>query len=470
MNFLQTIGNKIMNLFKRYNVQSVIGPNTAISNEMLEHIDLWNLMLQGKTDWNEDAEPCGIIDCTIGELAKPVCEEIEVTTQNKALELPIKKLNECSHELVQNLVAVGGSVVRPIYANGKMQFEIVKLGNYIPTSYDLDGTLTGCVITKKITDGKKEFLLLEKHRYSAYVYKNEESGIEKATHKHEVQLDLYLIVGEQLRKASLTECSQTADLTPGYVWPDVEQPMIVEIRNRMPNKIDGSNVPCALWQGTENLVKDADKEYCRLNWEMEGGELKVFADEDLFKKRQGSNGVKLSESLNKLLVKTNGNGMDAERITQYSPTLRTTQHIEAFNEILRRCELAWNIGKGTLSNLAAVQQTATQYTGGKKTLYSMVDSIESEFEEKYRNLAYVFAYMLNVYEGVEFNDEIEITYNDASRKDPVAMKQAAMQEVINGIMSKAEYRMMFYGETEEEANARVPQQTASNDFGGFEIE
>lgn len=459
-----------MNLFKRYNVQSILGPNVVLSNEMLEHIDLWNLMLQGKTEWNETAEPCGVIDCTIGELAKPVCEEIEVSSENKALEIPMKKLNESTHELVQNIVAVGSSVVRPIYTNGKMQFEIVRLGNYIPTSYDLDGTLTGCVITKKIQDGKKEFLLLERHSYSAYIYKNEETGIEKATHKHEVKLDLYLIVGEQLRKADLSECSQTKDLTPGYEWPDVEMPMIVEIRNRMPNKIDGSEVPCALWQGTENLIKDADEEYNRLIWEMEGGEFKVFADEDLFKRKQGSDGVKLTDTLKKLLVKTNGNGMDAERITTYAPTLRTASHIEAFNEILRRCELAWNIGKGTLSDMQTVQQTATQYTGGKKTLYSMVDSIESELEEKYRQLAYIFAYMLSLYENVEFDDEIQVTYNDTSRKDPVAMKQAAMQEVINGIMSKAEYRMMFYGEDEATANAKVPQQPASNDYGGFTLE
>lgn len=467
-----------MNLFKRYNVSSVIGEQTALSNDMLEHIDLWNYMLQGKAPWNEEGnKPSGIIDCTIGELAKPVCEEIEITSNNPSLEQPMNKLNESTHELVQNLVAVGGSVIRPIYTNGKMQFEIVKLGNYIPTSYDLDGTLNGCVITKKIQDGKKEFLLLEKHHFYAYTLKTE-NGEEKKTHRHDVAMDLYLIIGEQLRKASLSECTQTAGLDESYSWEDVEKPMIVEVRNRMPNKIDGSNVPCALWQGTENLVRNADEQYARILWEQEGGELKIFADEDLFKKRSvydengnriGSKG-RVDPKLNKLIVQLNGNGVESERIHDFSPTLRTQPQIDAFNQILRRCELAWNIGKGTLSDLESVVQTATQYTGGKKTLYSMVDSIESELEEKYKHLAYVFAYMLSIYEQIPFDDSIEISYNDSTRKDPAQMKQIAMQELQNGIISVAEYRQMFFGEDEQTSIANTPEQTVSNDWGGFKFE
>jgi len=441
-----------MLLFRRYNLAQITGIQTVLSDEMLNKLDLWNNILQGKAEWNAEALTCGVVDCTIGELAKPVSEEIEVNTDNERLAIPMKKLNECSHELVQNIVAIGGSVVRPIYANGKMQFEIVKLGNYIPTSYDIDGTLTGCIITKKLNDDKKEFILIERHNY-----KNK---------THSVLLELYKINGQSLYKVDLSACTQTAELTPFYSYENVEMPFIVEVKNRMPNKIDGSNVPCALWQNTENLIKDADEQYSRILWEQEGGELRVFADEDLFKKKQGAEFKKVDPKLNKLIVKLNGNGIDAERITEHSPTLRTAQQVEAFNEILRRCELAWNIGKGTLSDLANVSQTATQYTGGKKALYSMVDSIESELEEKYKHLAYIFAYMISAYENVPFDDRIEIVYNDAARKDPTQMKQLALQELQNGIISAAEYRMMFFGEDEQTANAKVPEQTNTNDFGG----
>ena len=50
-----------------------------------------------------------------------------------------------------------------------------------------------------------------------------------------------------------------------------------------------------------------------------------------------------------------------------------------------------NIGSGTISDLQKATQTATQFTGGKKAFYSVVDTIEAELEEKYKDCAYVFA-------------------------------------------------------------------------------
>lgn len=455
MNLFANIGRKIMSIFSKYNFAN-IDVGASVSDDMNTKIDLWNNILKGCAEWQQgDVKPCGIIDTTIGQLATLVSEELDVSANNEQLDVVMKRLNESAKELVQNLVAVGGSVVRPVYTNNKMQFEIAPLGSYIPTSYDLDGTLTGCLILKKFTENKKEYVLIEKHKYE--------------NKNHTINVELYEVRNNNLYKKTLQECSQTESLTPVYVWENVEKPFIVEVRNRQPNKIDGSNIPCALWQGTENLIKDADEQYARLLWEQEGGELKVFADEDLFKQRQGDPQKRISNRLNKLFVKLNGNGIDAERITTYAPTLRTQQQIEAFNQILRRCELSWNIGKGTLSDLEAAPQTATQYTGGKKTLYSMIDSIESELEYKYKLIAYIFAYQLSVFAGVTFDDEITITYNDTGRKDPSQMKQEAMLEVQNGIMSKAEYRQKIYGEDEATAAAKVPEENNSNLYGGFSI-
>lgn len=457
MNIFNKLGALFMSLFFKYDVANVTGIKAAISSEMVNKIDLWNLILQGRAPWNNSAEACGIVNSTIGQLANAVSEEIDVESNNEKLAEVMKKLNESAKEIVQDVVAVGGCIVRPVYKNNKAQFEIVKLGNYIPTSYDLDGTLLSCVITKKITEGDKEYLLLEKHNYK--------------NNAHAVEMELYKITGTTLKKVSLDACSVTAGITPYYIWPNAQKPFIIEFRNRAPNIVDGSNVPCALWQNTENLIKDADEQYKRLTWEQEGGEMVVFADEDLFKKRQVKKGEKINKSLSptleKLVVKISGNGTSEEKIQTHAPALRTQQQKDAFNEILRRCELAWNIGKGTLSDMETAAQTATQYTGGKKALYTLVDTIESELEEKYKHTAYVFAYLLNLYAGVKFDDEIIINYNDTARKDPEAIRRQALEEVINNIITPAEYRTRIFGEDEETAAEKVPAQNASGDIGGM---
>lgn len=459
MNIFNKLGAFFMSLFFKYNVETVTGIKSNISAEMADKIDLWNAILSGRAPWLSDIGSCGITEATIGKLQNAVGEELDVMSENEPLDKVMKKLNENAKELIQNMVAIGGSIVRPVFANNKMQYEIIKLGNYIPTGYDLDGTLTSCIITKKIDEGDKSFLLVERHEYK--------------NNTHSVNCELFKIAGDSLKKTSLEACSYTAGITPAYAYSNVKKPFIVEFRNRIPNKVDGSNIPCAIWQNTENLIKDADEQYNRITWEQEGGEMRVFADEDLFKSHQTKKGEKpikrLDPKLNKLVVQLSGNGLGDEKITEHAPNLRTPQQVEAFNVILRRCELAWNIGKGTLSDLEAVQQTATQYAGGKREFYNFIDSIESELEEKYKDLAYIFAYMISAYTGAKFDDSITITYNDAARKDAETMRQAAIIEVQNKIISPAEYRERIFGEDAETAAEKVPDAAASNTIGLFDM-
>ena len=196
--------------------------------------------------------------------------------------------------------------------------------------------------------------------------------------------------------------------------------------------------------------------------------MRVFASADLFRDRQGEAGGKLvvTPALRKLLVRINDSGATGDKIQEYSPNLRTTEQLGAFQEILRRIEICCKLGKGTLSDLEDARMTATQYAGGKKVLYTTVDSYESELEEKYRRVAWIFAYLLSAYEKVPFDPEIIVTYNDAARKDPDQMRLAALQELQNGIISKAEYRMRIFGEDKETAEAKVPAATQPT-FGGL---
>lgn len=460
MNIFNRIGAFFMSLFNQYNIESVTEIKTNISGEMLAKIDLWNAILAGRAPWQNEAKPCGVVETVIGKLANSVNEEMEVSSESEKLEIAIKKLNESNKEIIQNIVALGGCIVRPNYKNNKIQFEIIKVGNYIPTRYDLDGLLLACIITKKISDGKNDFILLELHDYNP------------AAHTHTIKNELYKIVGSTLKKTSLDASQITAGLPGGYVYNDVKEPLIIEFRNREPNRVDGSNIPCALWQNTENLIEDADRQYNRINWEQEGGEMRVFADEDLFRDtqnngRKGDGFKRLDPRLNKLIVKLSGNGTQEEKITTHAPALRTDSQINALNEILRRIETTWNIGKGTLSDLSDAIQTATQYRGGSKALYNMIDSLESELEEKYRNVAYAFAYLLALFDDEKFNDEILITYNEASRKDAEAVRAAALSEVQNNIISREEYRVRVFGEDEATAAAKVPAENVSAGVGGM---
>ena len=115
-----------------------------------------------------------------------------------------------------------------------------------------------------------------------------------------------------------------------------------------------------------------------------------------------------------------------------------------------------------------MQQTATQYTGGRNELYALVDKIEDEIKVKYEAVARVFAYMAAAYGLGAGTDDIVVKWNDdQTRKDMSAAKQMAMQEISQGVRSKWEYRMDFFGEDEATAKANTPQEeTASLSYFG----
>ena len=415
----------VLSFFHTQTVDEVTGIKTNISTEMYDKIELWASMLSGHAPWSGEAKPCGILPQIAGRLNYFVSREIGLQVENDAIRKPMEHLNKNVDKVVEYIALMGGAVLRPIYSQNKLQYEIIPLGNYLPTQYDFDGTLTAAIILKNIEDAGKKFLLMESHNYD---------GI-----NHSVKLRLYRNNDGTLREVGLTSCTQTAELTPEYTWENCGRPMIVEFRNHSVNKIDGSNIPVALIDDAIDLIEKADRQFARMDWEQEAGEKRVFADKDLFTKKIRRNGetveVSMTKKLEKLVTKIDGDGSaQGEKIHEYSPELRTEAQNAYLQQIFRRIELTLNVGKGTVSDAEAVSQTATQYSGGRQELFAIVDKIEDEIAAKYEETALIFAYMAAAYgiKGAPARDpKPEELYtikwcDDQTRKDIQQAKQTAM--------------------------------------------
>ena len=464
----EKIRGYIMNMlsyFRKTTIEEVTGINTNISAEMYDHIKLWADLMSDRAPWANEAKACGILPQIAGRLNYFVTRELGLEVKNEAIDAPLKHLNKNIDRVVEYIVLMGSGLLRPIYTNNKLQYEIIPLGNYLPTRYDFDGTLNAAIIFKQFTENKKTFILCETHDFNGT--------------DHSVSLKLYESTDGKLRPVSLAACTQTAELTPEYVWRNCGRPMIIEFRNHATNKIDGSNVPVAMINDAIELIEKADRQLARMDWEQEAGEKRIFADRDLFAKRGGRGGnaepVILTHSLNRLIQKIDGDGSaNGEKIHEYSPELRTAAQNEYLQQIFRRIELTLNVGKGTVSDAEAVTQTATQYSGGRQELFAIVDKIEDEIAAKYEDAALVFAYMASAYglQGapkgkVESEELYTIKWNDdQTRKDVIQAKQIAMQEISAGVLNKWEYRRDFMGEDETTAKANVPPEPiAASPFG-----
>ena len=446
----------VLSLFHTTRIEELTGIDTSISSEMYRHIELWGDVAAGRAPWNETAPSCGLPSQIAGRLNYYVKREITLDVKNDVLAAPLKHLNKNIGRVVEYIALQGGGLLRPIYTNNKLQYELLPLGNYLPTKYDFDGTLTGALVLKHILSDKREFLLCEAHNFDGT--------------NHTVTLRLFENKAGKLRETSLNACQQTAELTPVYIWENCGRPMIVEFRSGITNKIDGSSVPVALIDAALDLIQKADEQFARMDWEQEAGEKRVFADRDMFAKRVTRDGneqkVEMSKSLNKLLVKIDGDGMSESKIHEYSPELRTEAQEKYLQAIFKRVELTVNLGKGTISDAEQIQQTATQYAGGRQELFAIVDEIEDEIAAKYADAAHVFAYMAAAYKipgapRAGDDDLYVIAWNDdQTRKDIIQSKQIAMQEISAGVLNKWEYREKFYNEDEKTAKELVPPEPA----------
>ena len=448
----------VLSYFHTTRIEELTGIDTHITSTMFQRIELWAQLAAGHAPWNDKAPSCGLPSQIAGRLNYYVKREIGLDVKNDVLAQPMKHLNKNVGRVVEFIALQGSGLLRPIFAQNKLQYEIIPLGNYLPTSYDFDGTLTGALILKQLTNGKKDFLLVEAHNFDGY--------------DHNVRLQLYENKDGKLRATSLISCPQTAELTPEYTWRNCGRPMIVEFRSGITNKIDGSNVPVALIDAAVDLIERADEQFTRMDWEQEAGEKRVFADRDMFadhKTRDRITGEEKIEkaittkTLNRLVVRLDGNGIDGgDKIHEYSPELRTEAQEKYLQAVFKRIEQTINLGKGTISDAEQVQQTATQYSGGRQELFAIVDEIEDEIAAKYADAAEIFAYMARAYQikgapGTNDKELYTIKWNDdQTRKDITQAKQIAMQEVSAGVLNKWEYRRDFYGEDEATAKANVP--------------
>lgn len=447
--------------------------SNVLSSELVNYFELWDAIGKGRAPWNEKAHSSGIPLQIANKLVAIIQSEMKIRSEDKSIEGVIKRLDSDLYKIVYYLVVNGGSILRPIFVNGKLQYEILPQGNYFPLTYDYDGTLTSCVILKEFTSrqdiGKTirdHYLLTELHSYS----KGE----------HRIENSLYKIgsIGG-IKEVGLKATPETEELQEKQSLYTLS-PLITEFKTRKINYITGGNVALPIIAGAEELIKDADEQYSRMLWEQEGGQMRVFADHSLFTKKQVRDGrivdVKMTQTLNKLVSTFMGDGIGEKApITIFAPSLRSEAQNTTYQEILKRIELVTNIGKGTISDLEDTQQTATQFMGGRQVLFSLVDNIEDEIEGKIKTAGGVFYELAKLYklEGVSKGkpqgDLLVVTYNDdQTRKDIVVAKSTSLQELNSGVLLPYEYRMRYFGEDEKTAKEKVGEAGNTREASVFE--
>lgn len=139
--------------------------------------------------------------------------------------------------------------------------------------------------------------------------------------------------------------------------------------------------------------------------------------------------------------------------------IRAEAHEKAINDNLNMLSMKCGFGQNHYKFENGSVQTATQVISENSDMYRAISKHELILEDVLDELIRIIARLGGVL-GVKTNPETEIAINfdDSIIEDKTAERQQDRQDVSMGVMSHAEYRAKWYGETLKEAQSKLPEQ------------
>lgn len=434
----------IVKMFGYTTLKQVIEKDIALSDKMIDAINNWKRMLNGEADWITDyITSLGIEEGICREFADCALVEMETSVSNERLDKIYQKNIVSLNENLQEGLALGSFVLKPL---GGTAAEFVPADKIIPISFGDDGKLNDIAfLTVKKVGDTDYFTKLERHYFV-----NGNLTIENKCFHSQTANDIGL-------PCSLESVEEWENIEPGPItYPGMNRMDFGFYRNPIKNKIDGSACGVSIFDSAIDMIKKADIQGARLDWEYESGERAIHVDNRALKQDKSTGKFGMSK-LNKRLYRGMNleAGKDQELLKEYSPEMRDEAFKRGLEEYKREIEFSVGLAYGDLSNAQEVAKTATEIKASKNRKYNRVTAIQNNLYDCLEDFVAGLAFynsMLN--SGYEFSCK----FNDSILTDEETERQQDRQDVSMGVMSHLEYRMKWYNEDEKTAKKMLPEQ------------
>lgn len=486
----------------------------AISNDMREAIELWTNMYQDKSPWLKEpttADPVritslGLASMIASEKARMVVLELksDITTpmitetaenpnykppqidENGVVqvspepeyittETPVGDTTRADYlneqyqtkiisklrNIVEFLVAKGGFVIKPYVVintavvegseepNATMEFDFVHADMFFPLAFDSTNKLVDAAFLQIKPTAEFIYYRIERHTLNGTTCTIQNMAFKKDSNERSVSNNLDL--GQPI---SLSEVPEWKDFAPTAKIENVKQLLFAYMKMPEANTIDPhSPLGVSGFSRAVKLIEEADRQYSRMLWEFEGGELAVDIDRDALSTEEAADGSKYEKRpmmQQRLFRKVDLGESNTYEI--FNPSFRDDSLINGLNTILKRIEDVCGISRGTLSDVNSDARTATELKILKQRSYSANADIQKQVESALKDLIYVMDVYCTLYNltppgeydvSFEWDDSILVDVNEELNKRITLMQ--------NGLASKLENRMWYFGETEAQA-------------------
>lgn len=420
-------------MFPIKTIEAALGVKPALTDEMIEAIELWSACYSGKAPWVDGDKVVSLrLEKSITrELANVALNEMTVKISNEQLDGIFRRsLAGHLNRSLQRGLATRGLILKPL-ADNTTQFIAADL--YIPLSADVNGRYRDIIFPEYKKLGNRYFTRFERHTL----------GKNGLTITNTAYLSGF---ADSLgREVPLDYVEEWANYAPRVTFP-VDRMIFGQFSVPIDNTIDNDQNGVSVFADALDIIKRADIQYGRLDYEFESARRRIHADMTLLKKTGG--GYKIDDDI---YVDVNGDKDDF--FSEFSPALRQDGFVAGLEEYKREIEFAVGLSYGDISNPQYVEKTATEVNASKFRKRNTVDKIQEQLRVCLEDYVWALAFYNRMTKsGYEFTCD----FKDSILNDEASEREEDRKDLANGTLRPEEYRAKYRNETLEEAKANLP--------------
>ena len=332
----------------------------------------------------------------------------------------------------------------------EIEFDYVQANEFFPLAFNSSGKMTEAAFIQHKVDKDTTYTRLEYHKLEDTTV----TVINKA----------YKMKGVNYNSADLgtpiplSEVPEWANLAEEAKIDDVDRLLFAYFKMPEANTID-SHSPLGVsgFDKAKGLIKDADEQYSRMLWEFEGGELAIDIDREALRFIEDPNNPNydghsvMPKGQQRLYRKVDLNEENTYNV--FSPELRDESIINGLNTILTKIEDACGLSRGTISNVVTQEaKTATELKIMKQRSYQTNARIQKAIQKALKDTIYVMDIYCDLYNITpQGKYEVSFEWDDSLIVDSEIELNKRILMIQNGIESKLNTRMWYFGETKNQA-------------------
>lgn len=444
---LAWIREVINRMIGQSSVKQALKVDIAVSAPMAEALQTWSQMYENQATWlSKDVISLNLPAAIASEIARSVTIEMQVefTGGPRAafLEDQFSEVMPKLREQVEKGAAKGGLMLKPYISGDQIAVDYIQADQFYPVAFDANGNITSCVFADQRTVGDKYYTRLEFHELT-------ETGV--LVRNQAYKSTTRDMLGQQVPLDSVDAWS---DILPEATITGIDRPLYAYFRYPLANNIDpNSPLGVSCYARAVSQIEQADRQWSNLLWEFESGKRAVYVDELAFTRDIDSKPILPDRRLYRTLKM---GGTEDDFFEAWSPEFREASIISGLDTILKKIEYACGLAYGTISDPQSVEKTATEIVSARQRSYATVVDTQKALQNALEQLIWAIDIWATIgglapqgaYQtAFDFDDSLVVDRDMQFKQD--------LQLVGSGIMSRVEWRMRNFKETEAVARQKI---------------